>query len=154
MTMRDRWERLKKNVEENQAVKKVSGHVSRNKRAYAVGGGTALAIAIFEVGRHFGHVSAVNTALVEGGTQNAALNAGRDIINPTINNTTNNITTNNIGNDALSYITREVGTDNYWLSQAAAARDAGVDPSTFSKHINHGRSLPGDRVFERIGIHS
>jgi hypothetical protein len=143
MTMRDRWESLKKNVEENQAVKKAKGHFSRHKVTYI----SSVASIVTTV--------LVTKALSDGRGPSNSIDrsvgcslAGRDI-----NNTTINHTTVNVGNDALSYITREVGTENFWLSQAAAAKEAGIHPTTMSSHINHGTPLASGRIFERVGIH-
>ena len=59
--------------------------------------------------------------------------------------------TNNFVNH-LSYIVSQDGTDNWWRSQAEAARALGISSSRISDHINHGAPLAGGISLTRQGV--
>jgi len=61
-------------------------------------------------------------------------------------------TTNNFGCKALSYIVSLDGTDQWWESQADAARALNLHEPDVSKHLNHGKPLPNDVSLTRRGI--
>jgi hypothetical protein len=66
-----------------------------------------------------------------------------------------NVTTNNYhGVDRLSYIVSQNGTDNWWRSQADAAKALNISEAALSKHLNHGDSIIGrpDLSFTREGV--
>lgn len=56
----------------------------------------------------------------------------------------------------LSYIVRQSGTENWWRSQADAARALDISTSALSKHLNHGDPIIGrpDLSFVREGVSS
>lgn len=134
MTMRDRWDRLKKNVEENQVVKKTKSHLSRHKMTYITNGVTLITTVL------------VMKAVSDGrGPSNSIEKsvgcsiAGRDINNTTINNTTNYYGT------PLSYFVGVEGDElPRWVSQADTALKLGETPVAISRHLNHGYPLPNN----------
>jgi hypothetical protein len=132
MTMRDRWDRLKKTVEENQVVKKTKSHISRHKVTYISNGVTLVTTVL------------VMKALSDGRGPSNSIDrsvgcslAGRDINNTTINNTTNHYGT------PLSYFVGVEGDElPRWVSQEAAGQALGETAVAVSRHLNHGRGLP------------
>lgn len=74
------------------------------------------------------------------------------IISSNLSNSFNTTNNNFDRTPPLSYITKEVGTDKWWISQADVSRETGISESLLSKHINHGKSLANGKEYARIGI--
>lgn len=79
------------------------------------------------------------------------------VVSSSVSNSFNTITNNyNDRVKTLSYITRNVDTNDWWASQAEAAKDLNVSEPALSKLINHGEPIPGrpDLRIVREGVAS
>lgn len=136
-----RRERLKEHWQRN---KKVYIGVGIGVAGLAVGFGVGFKLAKYINAKKLAEVAASSAVLVSNTT---AINGS--------NNVVKNVT--KIANhvDHLSYISKIIwpdGTEKILDTQAEVARFLGVSEADLSKHINHGRSLPGGVQVIRMGV--
>ena len=130
----------------NKRIKKIEKHLKNHKELYiGIGIGVGLASITWYIMRNH-PVSCsyriLPTKLVNTGSA--------QVVSSSVSNSFNSVTNNYGDVKRLSYIVSNPLTDEWWRSQAEAAKALGVSDVNLSKHLNHGYPLIGHDGLELV----
>ena len=120
----------------SERLKDLEAHILKNKEVYYVCGLIVVAGVSFYIGRRSGKEITLIKNVISGQGNTLIWSSAMERQGPP------------------SYMVHQKGTDNFWLSQHGCALSLDVSDTNISRHIRHGKPIPGmpDVMIERVGV--